>query len=176
MKQGSAMRTASLGWMLLLVLCWTATAHAQSEPPSPAGEQQEKIERETAAPQTNTAPKPAITSLDDIRLGMTIDEVKAALGKPDVEDKTGMLFTPGRHSVQVGVDDKGTVRTIAVVYTDGDKDAPTFEQIFGPSVEAPEPGGNIYKLIRYPEAGFWLSYSVTNPGDKPITAVTMRRM
>jgi hypothetical protein len=41
-------------------------------------------------------------------------------------------------------------------------------------VEA-KPDGTLYKLVQYPEAGYWVAYSRT-AGDAPFTIITMQAM
>ena len=35
--------------------------------------------------------------------------------------------------------------------------------------------GMVSEMVRYPDAGYWVSYSVI-PGDEPVTIVTIRKM
>lgn len=164
---------------LMLAFFLVSIGSAQTETPAGAGEtKDEKPEvQETAPVQTAAVPAPAITSLGGVSLGMSADEARAKLGKADASDKAGMLFTPsGTQSVQIGLDDTGTVRTIAYIYSDGDSAAPSFEDVFGPNVPKPEPGAQLYKMVTYPDAGFWLSYSRSEVGGKPMTVITMRRL
>jgi hypothetical protein len=44
----------------------------------------------------------------------------------------------------------------------------------GDELEA-RPDGSLYKLVRYPKAGYWVSYSRT-AGNSPIVSVTMQKM
>jgi hypothetical protein len=38
-----------------------------------------------------------------------------------------------------------------------------------------KPNGSMYQLVRYPDAGYWVSYNRT-AGDKPIVTITMQKM
>ena len=38
-----------------------------------------------------------------------------------------------------------------------------------------KPDGSLYKLVRYPKAGYWVSYSRT-AGDSPTITVTMQKI
>jgi len=121
---------------------------------------------------------PFVTALKGISINMTRDQVKEVLGSPSVSDKTGVLYEFSKtHSAQIGLDSKGKVRTIALIYMDGDTGPMSYTDVFGPdAVPVPKKSGNIYKLVRYPADHFWISYSMTNPGSKPMTVVTMRRI
>ena len=76
---------------------------------------------------------------------------------------------------QIRLNKDKKVRLISITYTNDNKNAPKFEYVFGTSVKA-EPGadGMIYKLVRYPEAGYWVAYSRT-AGEKPSVTVTMQK-
>ena len=41
-----------------------------------------------------------------------------------------------------------------------------------------EPGENgiVYKLVRYPSAGFWVAYSRLNAGGDPLTTITIQKL
>ena len=77
----------------------------------------------------------------------------------------------------LGLDTKSKVRTIALLFMDGDPKAMSFADVFGPDAKAyPKKNGSIYKMVRYPAAGYWVSYSLTNPTKNAMTVVTMRKM
>lgn len=126
---------------------------------------------------TPTPVEPFVTELRGVSIGMTRDEVKDKLGKPKVSDKAGMYFELAKNeSAQIGIDAKGLVRTVALIYANGDSDAPKFEDIFGPDVAmVKKKDGSVYKLVRYRSAGFWIAYS-RSAGKKAMTTVTMRRI
>lgn len=133
------------------------------------------------APQVKSAAEvlqPAVTELRGVSLGMTKDEVKAKLGKPLSEDDKGFFYTfSNTESAQIGLNADGKVRTIALIYSKGDSDAPKFEDIFGPNVQvAAADNGRIYKMIRYPSAGFWVAYSKIGEDKDALTTVTMKKI
>jgi hypothetical protein len=130
--------------------------------------------------QASTLPAPRaeafrLSSVRDIELGMTVDQVKAKLGKPDVADDAGMYFTlSGGDSVQIGLDADKKVRTVAAIYAAGSKSAPTIQDVLGTDEAAAD--GDIYKMERYPDAGYWVSYSRSGSDKKPLVVVTMRKI
>lgn len=127
------------------------------------------------APPAPPALTPAIDSVREVEIGMTVDQVREKLGKPTVEDGTGLYFDLDKgDSVQIGLDPDKKVRTIAAIYAAGSKTAPSFTDVFGPTEGETE--GDVYKLERYPEAGYWVSYSRTNSKDKPVVVVMLRRI
>ncbi len=121
---------------------------------------------------------PAISSLKGVSIGMTKTEVKEILGKPKVSDATSMNYRFTKtETAQIGFDEKGKLRTIAVIYSDGDETAPSFSDIFGPDVPLVEgKNGSIYKLIRYRKVGYYVAYSRTIISKKPMVAITMRKL
>jgi len=52
--------------------------------------------------------------------------------------------------------------------------APDAKSVLGEDVEA-KADGSMYKLVRYPEAGYWVSYSRT-AGNSPLVIVTMQKI
>lgn len=158
---------------VLLLLLWVliATGHAQTtnavaQNPTP------QTEPETAA---KTVLMPVLTNYKEIKIGMTADEVEDKLGKPKIEDKDGFYyeFSDGE-SAQIVLDRDKKVRVISIIYSG--ENAPKFEDVFGKDVAIEtQPDGRIYKLVRYPEAGFWVAYSRTG-GENPTVTVTMQKM
>jgi hypothetical protein len=135
----------------------------------------------TPQPQPKPSPavlEPAVKDLRGISLGMTVDEVKSKLGKPLSQDDSGLYYSfSNSESAQIGLDPAGKVRTIATIYSGGDQNAPKFEDVFGPNVQvAASDNGRVYKMVRYPSAGFWIAYSKIGSDKNELTTVTMRRI
>ena len=133
------------------------------------------------APQPKPSPaviEPAVKELRGISLGMTVDEVRSKLGKPLSQDDSGLYYSfSNSESAQIGLDSAGKVRTIATIYSGGDQNAPKFEDVFGPSVQvAASDNGRLYKMVRYPSAGFWIAYSKIGSDKNELTTVTMKRI
>jgi hypothetical protein len=164
-----------LGIALLLGL-FAVAAMAQAPANTPAADTAAKLEqpKTPATAPTKTVLTPYVHSVRDVELGMTVDQVKKKLGKPEVQDDTGLYFSlSGGDSVQIGLDADKHVRTVAAIYAAGSKDAPAFKDIFG---TAADNNGDVYKMQRYPDAGYWVSYSRTNSQDKPVVVVTMKKI
>jgi len=178
MRSFNPLNKFCLGIALLLgVFAVAAMAQTQPSTNTPAANSDAKLQEPkavTPAP-AKEAVTPLVHSVRDVELGMTVDEVKKKLGKPEVQDDTGLYFSlSGGDSVQIGLDADKHVRTVAAIYAAGSKDAPAFKDIFGTSGE--ENNGNVYKMQRYPDAGYWVSYSRTNSQDKPVVVVTMKKI
>ena len=56
----------------------------------------------------------------------------------------------------------------------GATDVITPQQVFGADVET-QADGSKHRLVRYPKAGYWVSYSRT-AGDTPIISVTIQKL
>lgn len=118
---------------------------------------------------------PVLKNYKDVAIGMTDKEVRERLGKPEVDDKDGFYYEISKNeSVQIGLDANKKVRVISVMYTGKENSAPKFADVFGKDAALEEKADkSIYKLVRYPQAGFWVAYSRT-AGDSPIITVTMQ--
>ena len=66
------------------------------------------------------------------------------------------------------------VVAISIDFMGGLNDAPSPKQVLGADIEA-KPDGSIYKLVRYPKAGYWVSYNRT-AGDSPLVSITMQKI
>jgi len=119
------------------------------------------------------ANKPLYVDYKGVHIGMSVDEARKALGAPkDKGDAQDFYMFSEKETAQVYYD-KGKVMAVSVNYL-GEKNAPVPKVVFGMDVEA-KPDGGIYKLIRYPEAGYWVSYNRSS-GDDPLVTVTMQRI
>ncbi|MDQ3820566.1 MAG: hypothetical protein M3362_23185 [Acidobacteriota bacterium] len=119
------------------------------------------------------ADKPLYVEYKGVRIGMSAEDVRKKLGDPkDKSDVQDLFIFSDKETAQVYYD-KGKVMAVSVSYL-GVKDAPVPKSVFGMDVE-PKADGGIFKLIRYPEAGYFVSYSKTG-GDDPLVTVTMQRI
>lgn len=156
---------------LLVSLVFVISASGQSSGTT----SQVVITKATAAKPAKNAP--AFQAYKNIKLGMTADEVKTALGKPETESAEELYYTFGEdESAQIMIDKDKKVRVISLTYSENNKNAPKFEDVFGPDEKKePKPDGSIYKMVRYPEAGFWVAYSGSVNGDT-VVSITLQKM
>lgn len=124
--------------------------------------------------QTQGEDEPVYTNYKDVRIGMTLDEARKKLGDPadKNEGQDFYEFSPDEMA-QISYDASGVVTAISVTYFKV-SDAPTARNVLGVDVE-PQYSGNVYKLIRYPKAGYWVSYSRTE-GDPAVITVVMKKL
>lgn len=126
-----------------------------------------------AQTQKGTADGPLMRDFKGVSLGMSADEVRHKLGSPkDKADDQDFYVLNDKLMVQVLYDKAQKVVTISADFT-GDADAPTPKAVFGSDIEA-KPDGSMYKLVRYPKAGCWVSYNRTT-GDTPLVTVTIQK-
>lgn len=118
---------------------------------------------------------PAFQEFKGVRIGMTADEARKKLGSPtDKGDAQDFYLVSEKASMQVMYDGAKKVSAIALIYMNAGADAPNARAVMGTDIEA-KPDGSLYKLVRYPKAGYWVSYSRT-AGDSPIVSVTMQKI
>ncbi len=110
-----------------------------------------------------------------VQIGMTTEEVRKKLNNPsDKSDEQDFFIFSDNESAQVFYDKSHKVFAISVNFLSDARDLPTAKAVFGADI-APKPDGSIYKMVRYPKAGCWVSFSRTD-GDSPLTTVTVQKI
>ncbi len=110
-----------------------------------------------------------------VQLGMTSDEVRKKLGDPrNKGDEEDFFVFNDNETAQIVYDKQHKVITISADFMTSGATVPTAKQVFGSEVEA-KTDGTIYKMIRFPKAGYWLSYNRTS-GASPLTTVTLQKI
>lgn len=130
----------------------------------------------TRTPPAAGGEEPVLVDYRGIKIGWLADEVRKKLGNPaDKGDEQDFYVFGEKETCQV-LYDKATrqVTAISVDFMNGAKEVITPEQVFGSDIEA-KPDGSKYRLVRYPKAGYWVSYSRT-AGDSPIVTVTIQKI
>jgi len=135
--------------------------------------------------QTNKTRNSAAAAVEDqpvfqeyrgVQIGWLADEVRKKLGAPaDKGDEQDFYVFGEKETCQI-LYDKGTRKVVAISvdFVNGAATVITPQQVFGAEIEA-KPDGSKYKLVRYPKAGYWLSYSRT-AGETPIITVTIQKL
>lgn len=119
--------------------------------------------------------KPIYNSYKGVTIGMPTGDARLKLGTPkDKADDQDFYVYSDNESVQVIYDAAHTVNAISVNYLGDLKAIPSPHDIFGADVAA-KPDGSIFKLVRYPKAGYWVSYNRT-AGEDPMIIVTMQKI
>jgi len=127
-----------------------------------------------AAPAPTPPDKAVFSTYKGVGLGMKADEARKLLGSPkDKSDAQDFYVLSEDETAQIYYE-AGAVTAISIDFAGDLKNAPTCKQVLGEDVAA-KPDGGVYKLIRFPKAGFWVSYSRTG-GASPLVSITIQKM
>lgn len=120
--------------------------------------------------------EPVFLDYRGIKLGALADEVRKKLGNPANKGDEQDYYMFGEKETAQVLYDKATnkVTAISVDFMSGARDVITPQQVFGSDIET-KPDGSKYKLVRYPKAGYWISYNRT-AGDNPVVTVTIQKL
>ncbi len=134
---------------------------------------------QTTRPRPNAAPDedPVFNEYRGVKIGWLADEVRKKLGSPanKGDEQDFYVFSDSKETAQVLYDKAtGKVTAISVDFMNGAREVITPQQVFGADFDG-KPDGSKYKLVRYPKAGYWVSYSRT-AGDTPIITVTIQQI
>lgn len=126
--------------------------------------------------QAQTKDQPFMKDYRGVKIGMAADEVREKLGSAKSEDKDGFFYVfSDTETAQIMLDGEKKVSVISIDYSGEHQNTPKFEDVFGKSVKAEsQANGSVYKMIRYPDAGFWVAYSRL-AGDKPMVSITINK-
>jgi len=119
---------------------------------------------------------PVFSDFKGVRIGMPTDEARKKLGSPkDKSDEQDFYVFNENQAVQVYYD-KNTkkVTAISIDFMNGASPIPTPKDVIGSEIEAKADGSG-YKMVRYPKAGYWVSYSRTG-GKEPTITITMQKI
>jgi len=119
---------------------------------------------------------PVFSDFKGVRIGMLTDEARKKLGSPkDKSDEQDFYLFNDNQAVQVYYD-KATkkVTAISIDFMNGANPIPTAREVIGSEIDAKADGSG-YKLVRYPKAGYWVSYSRTS-GKEPTITITMQKI
>jgi len=110
-----------------------------------------------------------------VQLGMTANEVRKKLGDPkDRSDEQDFFIFNENETAQIVYDKMHKVITISADFLTAGAKVPTAKQVLGGDIET-KADGSMYKMVRFPKAGYWLSYNRTG-GNPPLTTVTLQKI
>ena len=142
-----------------LLLLSSGNAPTQRKTATPAGEEESAVLKEYRG----------------VQLGMTADEVRKKLGAPrDKSDEQDFFVFGENETAQIVYDQAHIVITISADFLSTDASVPTAKQVLGSELQA-KPDGSVYKMVRFPKAGFWVSYNRTG-GASPMTSITLQKI
>ncbi len=112
-----------------------------------------------------------------ITIGMTEAEVVKKLGDPRSRDESGLFFVFSEtENAQFLLDAEKKVRTISIAFGADHNQCPTYTDIFGPAAKAePKEDGSVFKMMRYEDAGFWITFNKT-AGEKATIIITVQKL
>jgi len=117
----------------------------------------------------------SFSRIPGIQIGSLADEVRKKLGSPaDKSEEQDFFVFNEKETAQILYDKSGKVVTISVDFMVGADGVITPKQIFSGEIEV-KPDGSMYKMVRYPKAGCWLSYNRT-AGAQPLVTVTLPKI
>jgi hypothetical protein len=131
---------------------------------------------ETApTPPAEVKPEPqSIAAFKGITIGMSADAVRDKLGDPKEKGDTQDYYVfSDDQSGQIIYDAQHAVSAISFDFN-AKSTPPAPKEVLGVDV-APGADGAIYKMIRFPKAGYWISYNRT-AGDEPMISITMQKL
>ena len=106
---------------------------------------------------------------------MTADEARKKLGNPRVKDADQDLYVFNEtQAVQVFYDKAAMVVAISIDFYDGASSIPSAKEVLGTEADT-RTDGSVYKMMRYPKAGYWVSYSRT-AGKASTTTITIQKI
>ena len=129
----------------------------------------------SAVPWATPGDGPPYSAYKGVSIGTKMDEARAKLGVPkDKSDEQDSFVFSDNESAQVYYDASKTVTAVMITYSGKLDAAPTAKAVFGEDAPA-KPDGGIFKMVRYPKAGFWISYNKT-AGDDPLVIIAIQKM
>ena len=121
-------------------------------------------------------PSPAKKVFSDYRgvsIGMTADEARQKLGNPaDKSDAQDLFSFPGDESASVYYDAAKKVFAVSIMFSG--KTAPAATDVLGEPADT-KPDGSLFKMLRFPKAGYYVSFSRT-AGSDAVTIIAMQRI
>ena len=134
-----------------------------------------RAQKATAATAADKAKEePPFSGYKGVRIGMTAEEARKLLGNPtEKDDKQDVYSFNENESCQVYYDETKKVSAVSITFLGG-KSIPTAKAVLGDDAEARQ-DGSVYKLIRFPKAGYWVSYTRTS-GDAPMTVIAIQKL
>ena len=167
-------RKLSLFFTVLMLLSLVLSASTQAQNRLPKSPSTGRTGSDEVAKPGPTV-EPVFKDYKGVRIGMNADEVAERLGEPKVKAENEEIFLISDFEmVQVFYDKDQGVKAISITYSAEHANAPTALAVLGEDVDV-DADGRMYKLIRYPEVGYWVAYSRT-AGEAPVVSVTLNKM
>lgn len=152
------------------VLALLSLAGAQTRVPRPPQQNQP-----TAFPAAQLE-EPLYREYRGVRIRMPADQARQRLGTPSESNERQDFFVfSSAESAQVFYDAQKRVMAVSVNYLGDGSGAPAAEKVFGTPAET-RPDGSVYRMVRYPQAGYFIVYTRTAGDAPPLVTVTMQKI
>jgi hypothetical protein len=123
---------------------------------------------------TQTRDTPTFNAYKGIGIGMTLDEVRGKLGNPKEPSDSMDYYAPSDNEfIQIYYEGK-KVTALTVTFSGKLDAAPDAKTVFGENPEV-KPDGSIFKMVRYPKAGYWISYNKIT-GSDPMIMIAIKKI
>jgi hypothetical protein len=111
-----------------------------------------------------------------VQIGMMAADVRQKLGNPKEkgDDQDFFVFSNEKETAQIVYDKSHKVTTVSVDFQSGAPGIPLPKSVVGTDIP-PEANGSMHLMVRYPKAGYWVSYSRT-AGNDPLISVTIQKI
>jgi len=134
-----------------------------------------RAQRPKAALDPDDDNRPAFSDFKGVRIGMPAEESRKKLGSPREKSPEQDFYMFGdNQAVQVFYDKAGAVNAISIDFMSGANGIPSCKDVLGAEAEK-KPDGSVYRLVRYPKMGYWVSYSRTAGAEATVT-ITMQKI
>ena len=121
-----------------------------------------------------TPDTPPFTSYKGVTIGMTVEDVRTKMGNPKEPSEAMDYYSPSENEfIQIYYEGK-KVTALTVTFSGKLDAAPDAKTVFGESAEI-KPDGGIFKMVRYPKAGFWISYNKIS-GSDPMIMIAIKKI
>lgn len=128
-----------------------------------------------AEPRPTPVGKPSQWTYKGTSIGMAMDEARSKLGDAKEKSDTQDFYVFSEtESAQVFYDSEKRIKALTVTFMGNTGIAPTCRAVFGEDGPV-KPDGGISKTVRYPKAGFWISYNKI-AGDNPLVIIAVQKM
>lgn len=156
-------------WLAVCVVVSIVTARIMQSDPR-AMSQTQKVG------QTKTETDAAVFhEYKGVGIGMKAEDARKKLGTPkEKDDEQDFYIFSDTESAQIYYDQSKTVIAVSVNYVGDGSAVPKPKAVLGTDIQA-KPDGSMHHLIRFPKAGYWVSYS-RSAGASPIITVTVKKI
>jgi len=122
----------------------------------------------------DSAQRPLYSDYKGVALGMSAEEIRAKLGKPEMAaDDQDYYIISQTETAQIVYDVAHKAKAISVDFVDG-IGAPDYKLVVGPDLQA-APDGSMHKIVFYENLGFWVSYN-RSAGAVSMVTITIQKM